>query len=137
MSNPIQNYQTIPINGSNIGSHSSMLNVLNTLIGSNHNFLNTNGIGTGMSFPGGPSMFSDVVVSTDESVLDSLKTIKLENKLDTACSICMGCLDKDEEAAELNCTHTFHTECIKPYLLNYNYRCPICRQEVGKPKYNI
>jgi hypothetical protein len=110
-----------------------MFNVLNSILNNNNNFVN----GNITTMPVGPSMFSDVVVSTDEKVLDSLKTFKLETKLDTDCSICMGHLDKDEEVSELRCTHTFHSECIKPYLLQYNYKCPVCRTEVGKAKYNI
>jgi hypothetical protein len=129
----IQNAPMLNINSSNIGTHSSMFNVLNSILNNNNNFVN----GNITTMPVGPSMFSDVVVSTDEKVLDSLKTFKLETKLDTDCSICMGHLDKDEEVSELRCTHTFHSECIKPYLLQYNYKCPVCRTEVGKAKYNI
>ena len=105
-----------------------MINVLNSLLGANHNF-------SQMPIP--PGMFSDVVVTTNESDLDTIKTFKLDSKLETNCSICMGHLDKDEEASELKCSHTFHTECIKPYLQQYNYKCPVCRTEVGKAKYHI
>lgn len=135
MINPpyIQNAPMMNLNG--VGTHGSMINVINSLLGGNHNLLNGNIVPIPMTT--GPSMFSDVVVSTDEKDLDSLKTIKLDNKLDTDCSICMGHLEKDEEVSELKCTHTFHTECIKPYLREYNYKCPVCRAEVGKAKYNI
>ena len=98
------------MNFNQIGTHSSMINVINSLLGGNHNLFP-------VPITTGPSMFSDVVVSTDEKDLDSLKTFTLETKLDTDCSVCMGHLDKDEEVSELKCTHTFHTECIKPYLL--------------------
>ena len=80
---------------------------------------------------------NDVVVSTEDEDIDTLKTIVLENKLETNCSICMDCLDVGEEATELKCSHIFHCDCIKPYLKSYNYRCPVCRVEVGKAKYNI
>lgn len=129
----IQNAPMMNINSSQIGTPNSMINVLNSLLSSNNNFAN----GNIMPMPVGPSMFSDVVVSTDKKDLDSLKTIKLETNLDTDCSICMGHMEKDEEVSELRCTHTFHSECIKPYLLQYNYKCPVCRTEVGKAKYNI
>ncbi len=115
------------ISGPSIGTHSSMINVLNTLMGSNG--LN--------NMPFAQSMFTDVVVSTDNKDLESLKTSKLETKLDTDCSICMGHLEKDEEVSELKCSHIFHTECIKPYLEQYNYKCPVCRAEVGKAKYHM
>ena len=119
------------MNINQVGTHGSMINVINSLLqGSHNNFLP-------IPMPSGPNMFSDVVVSTDGKDLESLKTFKLESKLETGCSICMGCLDKDEEVSELKCSHTFHTECIKPYLREYNYKCPVCRAEVGKAKYNI
>ncbi len=115
------------ISGPLIGTHSSMINVLNTLMGSN-------GL---TNMPITQSMFTDVVVSTDNKDLESLKTTRLETKLDTDCSICMGHLEKDEEVSELKCSHIFHTECIKPYLEQYNYKCPVCRAEVGKAKYHM
>jgi DNA-directed RNA polymerase subunit RPC12/RpoP len=79
----------------------------------------------------------DVVVSTDEKDIEKLKSFKLDNNLDYDCSICMGHMEKDEIVTELKCCHTFHTECINTYLKNYNYKCPICRAEVGKTKYNV
>lgn len=123
------------MNFNQIGTHGSMINVINSLLGGNHTLLNGNIMPIPMTT--GSSMFSDVVVSTDEKDLESLKTFTLDTKLDTGCTICMGHLDKDEEVSELKCTHTFHTECIKPYLREYNYKCPVCRAEVGKAKYNI
>ncbi len=111
--------------GTSLNSHNHMLNMLNSLI---------NGFGgiTTMA-----NTFQDVVVTVDDNDLQKLKSTKLESKLDVDCSICMGQMDKDEMITELKCSHTFHTECIEPYLKQYNYKCPICRSEVGKTKYNI
>ena len=94
------------------------------------------GLGGGLSGPP-PGLFSNVVVSTDEKDLESLDKKILETKLDTGCSICMGNLDVGEQVSELKCSHVFHTDCIKPYLEQYNYKCPVCRAEVGKAKYNL
>ncbi len=123
------------MNFNQIGTHGSMINVINSLLGGSHGLASSSILPIPLTT--GPSMFSDVVVSTDDKDLESLKTIKLETNLDTDCSICMGHLEKDEEVSELKCSHTFHTECIKPYLRQYNYKCPVCRAEVGKAKYNI
>ena len=81
--------------------------------------------------------FQNVVVSMDDNDIEKLKSTKLEASLDTDCSVCMGHMERDEIVTELVCSHTFHTECIQPYLKQYNYKCPICRAEVGKAKYNL
>ena len=83
------------------------------------------------------SQFQDVTVTVDDKDLNELQTMKLESKLDINCSICMGCMDCDEVVTKLKCTHTFHSECITPYLKEYKNKCPICRDEISKGKYNI
>ena len=83
-----------------------------------------------------PTM-DDVVSTLDDSENDKLKVYKLLEKKEEKCSICMCEINIDEEVCDLPCTHTFHNECIQPWLKNYNYKCPVCRTEVGKPKYNI
>lgn len=77
----------------------------------------------------------DVTVTLDDNVLNTLKKYKLEKKLEDKCAICMTECDIEQEVTELPCEHSFHSECIEPYLKQYNYKCPICREEVGKPKY--
>lgn len=46
-------------------------------------------------------------------------------------------LVKDEDATYLECSHVFHSKCIDEWLSKYNYKCPVCKKEAGKPKYNI
>ena len=77
------------------------------------------------------------VVTVDNKEIDNLKTFKLDKNLDTNCSICMSEMNKDEVVIELKCAHIYHSDCIKTYLEQYNYKCPVCRAEVGKVKYNI
>ena len=31
----------------------------------------------------------------------------------------------------------FHTDCVTHWLKEYNYKCPICREECGQAKYHI
>ena len=97
--------------------------MLNILINGLHNNNNHN--------------YEDVKVTVDENELASLPVKTLETNIDDDCTICMGKMVKDEVVTELGCTHTFHTDCIKPYLKEYNYKCPVCRKEVGKTKYNL
>ena len=85
-----------------------------------------------------PEQLSEDVISTlDDSEKDKLTVYKLIEKKEEKCSICMSDLNIDEQVCDLPCKHTFHDECIQPWLSNYNYKCPICRKEVGKPKHNI
>jgi chemotaxis protein histidine kinase CheA len=82
-------------------------------------------------------IMEDVVSTLDDSEKDKLKVYKLIEKKEEKCTICMSEINIDEHVCDLPCTHTFHNECIQPWLNHYNYKCPICRKEVGKPKYNI
>ena len=79
----------------------------------------------------------DVVVSLDESELEKMKVSTLESDKDYNCCICMNKMIKDEVVMELPCKHDFHNDCIKEHLINYSNKCPICRLESGKAKYNV
>jgi hypothetical protein len=79
----------------------------------------------------------DVAVTLDDDEFKNLKKYKLEKNLEDSCSVCMSKLEIEQEVIELQCVHTFHSECIETYLKEYNYKCPICREEVGKPKFGI
>jgi hypothetical protein len=83
-----------------------------------------------------PQQFQDVVVTVDENEFDKLNTRVLDSKMEYDCAICLDTMEKDAKVTELNCKHTYHTSCIEPYLKQYNYKCPVCRADVGKHKYN-
>ena len=105
----------------------------------NQNFINqTFGNILSSNFGGVVNNFTDDVVTTlQEEDLKNLKKFKTDRILDEKCSICMSNIIVDEEVCQLPCKHEFHNECIEPWLKEYNYKCPICRMEVGKPKHNI
>jgi hypothetical protein len=79
----------------------------------------------------------NVICTLDEEEKNKLNKVILENNLDKCCSVCMDDLVKDNEVIILPCEHIFHTNCIEEWLSKYNYNCPVCKKEVGKPKYNI
>ncbi len=45
------------------------------------------------------------------------------------CTICMEHFDENEKITTLPCKHFYHTDCIKPWLLNNNVVCPLCKQD--------
>ncbi|CAD8071479.1 unnamed protein product [Paramecium sonneborni] len=55
------------------------------------------------------------------------KTVYTRQK--DACSICQNEIVKLEKIRELKCKHSYHSKCIKKWLLNEK-KCPICQTEV-------
>ena len=84
-----------------------------------------------------PQNMEDVRATLGEDGEKEIKHYKLKEKLDGTCSVCMMELEKDQEVSELKCKHVFHKDCIMKWLKDYNYKCPICRAECGKPKFNL
>jgi hypothetical protein len=78
--------------------------------------------------------FNDVVCTLGE--VEKLKTYNTEKELDQ-CKICLDVIEINTEVIELPCCHIYHSNCINEWLMKYNYKCPTCRIEVGKPKYNL
>ena len=83
----------------------------------------------------GPPPMDDVKVTLkDES---RIKKYKLSENKEEKCSICMSSLEKENHVWELPCGHIFHQDCISKWLKEYNYKCPICRQETGESKFDV
>jgi len=61
-----------------------------------------------------------------EEQLNSINTSKYYN-CDEMCSICFESFDKDVDIYDIPCKHKFHINCLKTHLLNYNKKCPMCR----------
>ena len=95
------------------------------------------------------NMFSEKVsVTLSEKALKSLKEVKYEEiknivknfDSDENCSICLCTLTEDTSLHKymiLPCNHVFHSECIKEWLMNHDYHCPICKRECGEHVANI
>jgi len=132
------NYHSPNINGPL--QQPGFLNILNNPpVGENINIINNNEQPNFVNILNqliNPQQFQDVVVTIDENEFDKLNTKTLDAKFDYDCAICLDSMEKDAKVTELNCKHTYHTSCIEPYLKQYNYKCPVCRADVGKHKYN-
>lgn len=79
----------------------------------------------------------DVKITLDDEEYNKLEKIRVEETIEENCSICMEQIEKDNEIIKLPCEHLFHENCIKSYLLNYDYKCPLCRHDIGKHKVHI
>lgn len=88
----------------------------------------------------------DVALVATQKTLDDMTNFNLQQLCHTLgqseeevnamnCSICMGDFGEsdDNETYTIlpDCKHTFHTNCVKEYLRNYNYHCPVCRKPCG------
>lgn len=79
----------------------------------------------------------DVKVTLDENELEKIESKTLDEDLNEKCSICMMDMKKGEKYSKLPCSHGFHTDCVMHWLKEYNYKCPVCREECGQAKYHI
>jgi hypothetical protein len=89
-------------------------------------FINSSNV---IDISGNLPLMEDVIVTAGESI-NKLITSTLENDTEDSCVICMSNMCKDESISKLPCTHIFHDECIRNYLLNFNKECPICRKDL-------
>lgn len=89
------------------------------------------------------NQFMDVPVTLTDKALDKIKDLtykELKEKqpnldLDEKCAICLALLSEDSDNFKYNCLpckHSYHSECIKQYLKDYDYHCPICKEECGE-----
>lgn len=76
---------------------------------------------------------------TDQQFISSLPEVPIETKhckkLDDGklefptCSVCIVDFALGDKGMFLPCGHTFHPDCIKPWLRDHN-TCPVCRKEL-------
>lgn len=54
-------------------------------------------------------------------------TSDVEMATDTCCSICLDDFKTGETLRLLPCGHSFHTDCVLPWLTERQGRCPLCK----------
>lgn len=82
-----------------------------------------------------PQEFEDVKVTLNKDEFESLdcKIISNENFKDynnKECNICMDEYNVNDVVIHLDCTHIFHKNCIKNWLLKEKVTCPVCRKDI-------
>lgn len=100
--------------------------------------------------------FEDIRVTVKKHVLDNMNVVKYRDISDAMivqmrehspqyqssnlnvdahekqCTVCQDDYQDDDDVRILPCGHIFHKDCIDTWLLNYNYKCPVCRKECGE-----
>mmetsp|Transcript_1568 Transcript_1568/g.5005 ORF Transcript_1568/g.5005 Transcript_1568/m.5005 type:complete len:458 (-) Transcript_1568:38-1411(-) len=73
-----------------------------------------------------PQPASSAAVASLPDCTDDVRAARDPNLV---CSVCRDGLDDDETLrwTRLPCQHTFHRECVEPWLANHAHTCPNCR----------
>ena len=134
--------------GSLFGELGNMQNLQGSQFAGNAMFGNLfGGLGLG-GFLNNMLNMQPVQVTLTNDALEKLEILKYDQvkeklpNLDNneQCSICTGKLDEDTDTSSyviLPCEHVFHDGCIKEWLKNHDYHCPICKCECGEHEAKI
>ena len=106
--------------------------ILNIILGGNPNIVQYQQVL--INSPSNQSFMEDVLVTTDENIINGLNVLKITKDMDEKCAICIEEINENEEYFDITCKHIFHTECLTTYLKNYNHICPVCRNDIGNSR---
>ena len=79
----------------------------------------------------------DILVTLNDNTLNNLPEETVTTDDYDRCTICLMDIDKGDSIIKLKCNHYFHKDCITEYLKDFDYKCPICRDEIGETKAHI
>ncbi|KAF8472057.1 hypothetical protein BDZ91DRAFT_791071 [Kalaharituber pfeilii] len=81
------------------------------------------------------SEFPSVYSVTNSVPIDTMITgAPLPQANQVQCPVCMDDFEEGQEIRILPCNHSFHTDCIDPWLLNVTGSCPLCRIDLRPPE---
>ena len=70
----------------------------------------------------------------EQDVFDTFTTRVIEkDDINESCSVCIENYALGEQSVTLPCSHRFHFECAKTWLLEHQSTCPICRTSLKRP----
>jgi len=104
-------------NNNIINNNNTNLNILSNLIS---HFINNNE---------NDNEEADENRMTEERI-ENLPQITIEEDLEDTCSICLDTIPIGSNIYQIPCNHKFHINCLRPQLINYNSRCPVCRTNI-------
>ncbi|XP_054820814.1 E3 ubiquitin-protein ligase RHA2B-like [Prosopis cineraria] len=58
------------------------------------------------------------------------RALNMADEPQPECSVCLSELQEGDKVRNLKCKHTFHKECLDPWLLQFWATCPLCRNRV-------
>lgn len=73
---------------------------------------------------------AELTFEAEESVPDIPITIYVKNDNDKMCTICLQDYKDRDKTKILNCTHTFHANCIDTWFKK-KVNCPVCRSNLN------
>jgi len=80
---------------------------------------------------------NDVIMTLNDEDYENLIVKKYNSTETNECTICMCDMEINDNYYQLNCNHFFHRDCLDELLTNHDYKCPVCREEIGRSKANI
>jgi len=83
------------------------------------------------------SQNNDVIMTLNDEDYENLIVKKYNSTETNECTICMCDMEINDNYYQLNCNHFFHRDCLDELLTNHDYKCPVCREEIGRSKANI
>ena len=74
----------------------------------------------------------EVVVTPNTEKDRPISIASLSNSIEenTLCAICLDNFEEGNEIRQLQCAHSFHSDCIDPWLTEKSKYCPYCKSEV-------
>ncbi|KAJ9100746.1 hypothetical protein QFC19_005485 [Naganishia cerealis] len=88
-----------------------------------------------MSRPADDAVISEENVGTSSAGLGADVNGRVEEDSEDVCPICLLEFEQGDDVRLLPCqqAHSYHKECIDPWLLNVSSSCPLCRKDFAAP----
>ena len=88
------------------------------------------------------SNLNDIKIVIDDKDLDNLEYNIYSDKKEISnlmkkISICLDKFNDNDEILLTKCNHIFHKDCINKWIIDYNIKCPICKEKIANSKIKL